>query len=119
MTVDLESRRPFLGHGSGGLSGPSLVPVGVYWTYKVYRAVKIPIVGIGGISRAEDALQYLMAGARAVQVGTASFLNPFASLEVIEGIARFLDERGLTLEELIGAAHDRRPQNLPAEAAAR
>jgi dihydroorotate dehydrogenase (NAD+) catalytic subunit len=117
MTVDLPSRRPFLGHGSGGLSGPSLLPVGVYWTYKVYQAVKIPIVGVGGISRAEDALQYLMAGARAVQVGTASFLDPFASLRVIEGIARFLEREGVTLEDLIGAAHERRPQNVPAGAA--
>jgi dihydroorotate dehydrogenase (NAD+) catalytic subunit len=119
MTVDLGSRRPFLGHGSGGLSGPSLLPVGVYWTYKVYQAVRIPIVGVGGIARAEDALQYLMAGARAVQVGTASFLNPFASLEVIEGIGRFLDERGARLEEVIGAAHERRPQNVAAGAGAR
>lgn len=119
MTVDLASRRPFLGHGSGGLSGPVLLPVGVYWTYKICQAVRIPVVGVGGIGRPEDALQYLMAGARAVQVGTASFGNPFASLEVIEGIARFLDERGLALEEVIGAAHERRPQNLPAGAAAR
>ncbi|MBA2565965.1 MAG: dihydroorotate dehydrogenase [Gemmatimonadetes bacterium] len=118
MTVDLHSRRPFLGHGSGGLSGPSLLPVGVFWTYKVHQAVRIPIVGIGGIARAEDALQYLMAGARAVQVGTASFLNPFASLEVIDGIARFLDRHRMDLEELIGVAHERRPQNVPAAAAA-
>lgn len=119
MTVDLGSRRPFLGHGSGGLSGPSLLPVGVYWTYKVYQAVAIPIVGVGGIGRAEDALQYLLAGARAIQVGTASFLNPFASLEVIDGIARFLQEQGTGLEEIIGAAHERRPQNLPATASSR
>ena len=114
MTVDVASRRPFLGHGSGGLSGPSLLPVGVYWTYKVYRAVRIPIVGVGGISRAEDALQYLLAGARAVQVGTATFLDPFASLEVLAGIERFLDEQGADLEEIVGAAHERRPQNVPA-----
>ncbi len=112
MTVDVASRRPFLGHGTGGLSGPSLLPIGVYWTYKVFQAVRIPIVGVGGVSRAEDALQYLMAGARAVQVGTASFLNPFASLEVIEGIAGFLEAHGTELEELVGAAHGRRPQNL-------
>ncbi|MFN2432794.1 MAG: dihydroorotate dehydrogenase [Gemmatimonadota bacterium] len=118
MTVDLGSRRPFLGHGSGGLSGPSLLPVGVYWTYKVFQAVKIPIVGVGGIARAEDALQYLLAGARAVQVGTASFLNPLASLEVLAGIERFLEEHGAHLEEIVGAAHERRPQNLPAAAAA-
>jgi dihydroorotate dehydrogenase (NAD+) catalytic subunit len=119
MTVDLGSRRPFLGHGSGGLSGPSLLPVGVYWTYKVYKAVKIPIVGVGGISRAEDALQYLMAGARAVQVGTASFLDPFASLNVIDGIARFLEREGLDLEDVIGAAHEHRPLNVPAGAPGR
>jgi dihydroorotate dehydrogenase (NAD+) catalytic subunit len=116
MTVDLASRRPFLGHGSGGLSGPSLLPVGVYWTYKVYQAVKIPIVGVGGISRPEDALQYLMAGARAVQVGTASFLDPFASVEVIEGITSFLEREGVELADVIGAAHERQPQNAPAGA---
>lgn len=119
MVVDIGSRRPFLGHGSGGLSGPSLLPVGVYWTYKVYRAVKLPIVGVGGIARAEDALQYLLAGARAVQVGTASFLNPFASLEVIAGIERFLEAQGAELEEIIGAAHEQRPQNVAAAAGAR
>jgi dihydroorotate dehydrogenase (NAD+) catalytic subunit len=91
----------------------------VYWTYKVYQAVKIPIVGVGGVSRAEDALQYLMAGARAVQVGTASFLDPFASLEVIDGLARFLAREKVALEEVIGAAHDRRPQNVAAGAPGR
>jgi dihydroorotate dehydrogenase (NAD+) catalytic subunit len=119
MTVDLPTRRPFLGHGSGGLSGPCLLPVGVYWTYKVHQAVKIPIVGVGGIGRAEDALQYLMAGARAVQVGTASFLDPFTSLHVIEGLRHFLLEEGVELEEIIGAAHERRPQNVPAGAPGR
>jgi dihydroorotate dehydrogenase (NAD+) catalytic subunit len=117
MSVDLATRRPFLGHGSGGLSGPGLLPVGVYWTYKICQAVQVPVVGVGGIARAEDALQYLMAGARAVQVGTASFGNPFASLEVLDGIERFMAERGLALEEVIGAAHERRPQNLAVEAA--
>lgn len=114
MSVDLATRRPFLGHGSGGLSGPALLPVGVYWTYKVYQAVRIPIVGIGGIFRAEDALQYLMAGARAVQVGTATYLDPFASLAVIEGLQRFLVTHDLQLADVIGAAHAERPQNVPA-----
>jgi dihydroorotate dehydrogenase (NAD+) catalytic subunit len=119
MTVDLVSRRPFLGHGSGGLSGPSLLPVGVYWTYKIYQAVSIPIVGVGGIMRPEDALQYLLAGARAVQVGTANYLDPFTSLRVIDGIRDFLKEEDAELVDIIGGAHERRPQNLPSAATTR
>ncbi|HUP02296.1 MAG TPA: dihydroorotate dehydrogenase [Gemmatimonadota bacterium] len=106
MEIDVERRWPVLGTGSGGLSGPAILPVGVHWTYRVRAALPdLPILGVGGIATWRDALQYLMAGAQAVQVGTAAFVNPLACPEVIAGLERYCAERGTTIADLVGAAH--------------
>jgi dihydroorotate dehydrogenase (NAD+) catalytic subunit len=106
MVVDIEGMRPVLGTGSGGLSGPAILPVGVHWTFKVRSALPdLPILGIGGIATWRDALQYLLAGAQAVQVGTAAFVNPRVCPEIVAGLERFCATRGVTIRELIGAAH--------------
>jgi len=105
MAIDTTRRRPLLGNISGGLSGPAVKPVALYMVYQVAGAVDVPVVGCGGIATAGDALEFLMAGASAVQVGTASLSNPQAPLEVIEGIERFMDKEGVAdITELIGAA---------------
>ena len=101
MAIDLEERRPF----QGGLSGPAIHPIALYLVYQVAGAVSIPVVGCGGVTRAEDALEFLMAGARAVQVGTATFPHPRAALEVLEGLTRFLAAEGIEdIREIVGAA---------------
>ena len=106
MQIDTDSRRPVLGTGSGGLSGPAILPVGVHWVYKVREALPdLPILGIGGIATWQGALQYLMAGAQAVQVGTASFVNPDACQEIVAGLERWCATRDTTIREVVGAAH--------------
>ncbi len=105
VAVDISKRRPLLGNVSGGLSGPAIKPVALYMVYEVAGAVSVPVVGIGGISSASDALEFIMAGASAVQVGTANFSNPKAPLEVLEGIEGFMtQERVKDITELIGTA---------------
>jgi len=105
MVIDIPQRRPLLGSVSGGLSGPAIRPIAVYMVYSVARAVSVPVVGIGGIASANDALEFILAGASAVQVGTASFANPKAPIEVLEGIERFMEAEGIKdIAELIGAA---------------
>jgi dihydroorotate dehydrogenase (NAD+) catalytic subunit len=105
MVLDTSQRRPLLGNISGGLSGPAIRPIAVYMVYEVAKAVKLPVVGIGGIATASDALEFIMAGASAVQVGTANFSNPKAPLEVLEGIEAFMAKEGVKdIAELIGAA---------------
>jgi dihydroorotate dehydrogenase (NAD+) catalytic subunit len=94
MSIDLNAYRPRLSFRTGGLSGPAIRPLAVYLAHQAARAVRIPVVGIGGISRAEDALEFLVAGCSAVQVGTATFVNPKAIVEVHDGIAAFLAARG-------------------------
>ncbi len=96
MAVDIETRRPVLANVTGGLSGPAIRPVALRMVWQVAQAVEIPVVGIGGIMTAEDALAFLIVGATAVQVGTASFVNPRATMEIIDGIERFLAERQLS-----------------------
>ncbi|HDR15665.1 MAG TPA: dihydroorotate dehydrogenase, partial [Desulfobacteraceae bacterium] len=93
MSVDVERRRPRLGNVVGGLSGPAVRPVAVYMVYRVAGCVSIPVIGIGGIVSAADALEFMMAGACAVQVGTAGFARPRATLDVIEGLDRFCVEQ--------------------------
>ena len=95
MAIDLNSYRPRLSFRTGGLSGPAIRPLAVHLAHQAARAVHIPVIGIGGIARAEDALEFLVAGCSAVQVGTATFVNPRAIAEVHDGIAAFLDSRGL------------------------
>jgi dihydroorotate dehydrogenase (NAD+) catalytic subunit len=105
MRIDIRRRRPILGTGSGGLSGPAIRPIAVHITYQVAQAVEIPIIGAGGVTSAQDALEFLMAGASSVQVGTATFADPLAPLKVIEGLAAYVKEQGLaSIREVIGAA---------------
>jgi dihydroorotate dehydrogenase (NAD+) catalytic subunit len=105
MRIDVRTRRPALGWGSGGLSGPALKPIAMKIVYQVARALDIPIVGCGGIMSGEDAVEYLMAGASAVQVGTATFLNPRAPLDVLEGIEAFARDNGIeNISEIRGCA---------------
>ena len=89
MVIDTKSLRPVLPAGTGGLSGPAIRPVGVAMTYKVSRAVNIPVIGMGGIMNAADALQYFLAGASAIQIGTANFIDPDTCRKVLEGIIEF------------------------------
>ncbi|MEW5974511.1 MAG: dihydroorotate dehydrogenase [Acidobacteriota bacterium] len=104
MSVDVETFRPRLGNVTGGLSGPAIKPVAVRMVYQVTRAVRIPVIGIGGIRTAEDAIEFLLVGACAVQVGTATFLDPEASLKVIRGLEAFCARRNVTrVATLIGA----------------
>lgn len=106
MRIDVERRRPVLGTGSGGLSGPAILPVGVHWTYRVRAALPdLPILGIGGIASWKDALEYLLAGAQAVQVGTAAFVDPDAAPRIVEGLARWCEAHDTPIATLIGAAH--------------
>jgi dihydroorotate dehydrogenase (NAD+) catalytic subunit len=95
MVIDVKNRRPVLPAGTGGLSGPAVRPVGVAQTWKVSRAVKIPVIGMGGIMCADDALQYLFAGASAVQVGTGTFVDPGIPVKVLEGIEEYCKREGI------------------------
>jgi dihydroorotate dehydrogenase (NAD+) catalytic subunit len=107
MTIDVRLRRPTLAHGLGGLSGSAIKPVGVACVWQMYERVKIPIVGVGGIMTAEDALEYVMAGARAVEVGTAvAFRGIRVFGELVHGLGSLLAELGIDrLESVVGAAH--------------
>ncbi|MHB8829542.1 MAG: dihydroorotate dehydrogenase [Syntrophales bacterium] len=104
MSVDIESRRPRLANITGGLSGPALKPVALRMVWQVARAVKIPVIGIGGIVSAADALEFLIAGASAIQVGTANFINPVATIEILEGIGDYLLSHNFKdIQEVIGS----------------
>jgi dihydroorotate dehydrogenase (NAD+) catalytic subunit len=108
MAIDINKRRPVLGNITGGLSGPAIKPVALYMVYQVAGAVDLPVIGCGGIATAKDALEFIMAGARAIQVGTANFANPRASLDVLEGMAQYMGkERIKDIRELIGAARQK------------
>ena len=110
MAIDIHSRRPILGSTFGGLSGPALKPIALRLVYLVAEAVDVPIIGCGGITTAEDAIEFILAGATAVQVGTATFLNPRATLDVLEGIERYLNQQGLhDINPLVGQAHVTHP----------
>jgi len=105
MAIDITRRSPLLGNIAGGLSGPAIKPVALYMVYEVAGAANIPIIGCGGITTASDALEFIMAGASAIQVGTASFTNPDAPLDVLEGIEQLMKQEGINnLTELIGVA---------------
>src|ERR1700675_3207032 len=96
MSIDLNAYKPRLSFRTGGLSGPAIRPLAVHLAHQAARAVRIPVIGVGGISRAEDALEFLVAGCSAVQVGTATFVNPNAIADVHDGIAAFLEARGFS-----------------------
>ena len=103
MAIDIERRRPLLSIKTGGLSGPAVKPVALRMVWQVARAVKIPVVGLGGICSAEDAIEFLMAGATAIEIGTANFLDPAVSIKVRDGISEWLDRHGCqSVEEIIG-----------------
>ncbi|HXK59393.1 MAG TPA: dihydroorotate dehydrogenase [Acidobacteriota bacterium] len=108
MSIDVNKRRPMLSNVTGGLSGPAIRPLAVRLVYQVARAVKgIPLVGIGGIMCARDALEFIIAGATAVQVGTANFTDPLAALKVIDGLEEFCRKQGISdIRELIGSISD-------------
>ncbi len=103
MAIDIETRRPRLANVIGGLSGPAIKPVALRMVWQAAQAVQIPVIGIGGIMTAEDALEFLIAGAAAVQVGTANFVNPRATIEIIEGLESFLSGHNIAaVADIIG-----------------
>jgi dihydroorotate dehydrogenase (NAD+) catalytic subunit len=102
MAIDVESRAPRISNLTAGLSGPAIKPVAVRMVYQVAKAVKIPLIGIGGIASAEDALEFILAGARAVQVGTANFYAPETSLRVVEGIRDYCSRKRVHFADLVG-----------------
>lgn len=104
MAVDVKTRKPRLANRTGGLSGPAIRPVALRMVHQVVQAVKVPVIGVGGIVRPMDAIEFLIVGARAVQVGTANFVDPQAMITIIEGIEEFLVDEGLDdIDQLIGS----------------
>ncbi len=104
MAIDIETRRPKIANRTGGFSGPALKPIAVRMVYEAAKAVRIPVIGMGGIMNGADAVEFLLAGARAVAVGTANFVDPFAPLKVIDGINEYLDRHGCrSVSEIVGA----------------
>jgi len=102
MAIDIETKRPRLANVCGGLSGPAIRPVALYMVYQVVRAVKIPVIGIGGIMDSRDALEFLIAGAKAVQVGTANFVNPRAALGILDGLREYCVQKKISsIEDVI------------------
>ena len=107
MRIDIRRRKPLLANRTGGLSGPAVFPVALRMVWDVYEAVDIPIIGMGGVSSAEDVVEMLLAGATAVQIGAANLKNPWACKEIAEALPALLESLGVTkLEELIGGAHE-------------
>ena len=106
MRIDLKKRKPIIANKTGGFSGPAIKPVAVRMVYQVYEAVKIPIVGMGGISTAEDVIEFMLAGATAVEVGAENLVNPFASRDIILDLPMAMEKYGINdLSEIIGGAH--------------
>ena len=107
MAIDIEKRRPVLSIATGGLSGPAVKPVALRMVWQVARAVKIPVVGLGGIMTAEDAIEFLMAGATAIEIGTANFIDPTVTIKVRDGINDWLERHGCrSIQEIIGNIED-------------
>lgn len=104
MRIDIRTRRPIIHNNTGGFSGPALLPIAVRMVWQTYQKVKIPIVGLGGISTWQDAVEILLAGATALQIGTVLFTDPYAPVKIAEGLAKFMDENGVqSVSELTGA----------------
>jgi dihydroorotate dehydrogenase (NAD+) catalytic subunit len=104
LAIDLERRAPFLGGFSGGLSGPAIKPFAIYCVYKVAHKVKIPVIGGGGIVTASDAIEFLLAGARLVSIGSANLVNPYCGLEILSGIESYCEEHNIAdIKQLIGS----------------
>ena len=107
MRINLRTRKPLLANGTGGLSGPAVFPVAVRMVYQVYEAVSIPIIGMGGVSSAEDVIEMMLAGATAVEVGAANLVNPFACRDIIGALPAVMQQYGInSLTEIIGGAHN-------------
>src|SRR5574344_1573046 len=107
MAIDIEKRRPILSIATGGLSGPAVKPVALRMVWQVAKAVKIPVVGLGGIGNAHDAIEFLLAGATAVEIGTANFIDPAITIKIRDGINNFLDNHGCkSVSEIIGALEE-------------
>ena len=106
MRIDLKSRKPILANKMGGMSGSAIFPVALRMVYQVYEAVKIPIIGMGGVSSADDVIEMMLAGATAVQIGAANLKNPFACKEIIENLPKIMEKYKIkSLSEIIGGAH--------------
>ncbi len=106
MAIDIRTRKSRIGNFTGGLSGPGIRPIAVAMVHKTYQAVKIPIIGMGGIANANDALEFIIAGASMVAVGTMNFVNPRAPIEVLEGITAYMKDHKISdIRELIGSLH--------------
>ncbi len=104
MLIDVETRRPVIGSTTGGISGPAIRPMGVYATWKVASRVKLPVIGIGGICTASDAMEYILAGAALVQIGTAMFVDPYSAPDTVQGLHELCERQGVgRLSELVGA----------------
>ena len=105
MRIDIKTRRPILKNNTGGLSGPAVFPIAVRMVHDVYEAVKLPIIGMGGVARGEDAVELMMAGASAVAVGSAALVNPLAPIEIKRGLEKFMEDNGVaSVSELTGSA---------------
>ena len=103
MAIDIEKRKRVLSIGTGGLSGPCIKPVALRMVYQVAHAVQVPVIGLGGISCAKDAIEFLLAGASAIEIGTANFLDPTISAKVAQGINEYLEKYGFkSVKEIIG-----------------
>ena len=106
MRIDLNRRKPIIANKSGGFSGPAIKPVALSMVYRVYDAVKIPIIGMGGLSTAEDVLEMMLAGATAVEIGAANLIDPMASKNIIDDLPRVMEKYGIkNLKDIIGGAH--------------
>jgi dihydroorotate dehydrogenase (NAD+) catalytic subunit len=104
LVIDAETRKPVLGFGTGGVSGPAILPIGVLATYRVAKAVKVPIIGVGGVARPTDVVQYLLAGASLVAVGTAALENPRVPERLVRGLAKWCERHGVgSLTDIIGS----------------
>lgn len=106
MRINLKNKKPIIANKMGGFSGPAIFPVALRMVYQVYEAVKIPIIGVGGIEKAEDVIEMMLAGASAIEVGAANLRNPYACKEIIDDLPRVMDKYGIdSLKDIIGKAH--------------
>jgi dihydroorotate dehydrogenase (NAD+) catalytic subunit len=104
MAINAETRKPILGTITGGLSGPAIKPIALRMVWDVYKAVKVPVIGMGGIMNTADAIEFILAGSTAIQVGTANFIDPAVSVKILDGIEEYMQRHQISsIEELIGA----------------
>ena len=106
MRIDLKTKKPVIANKMGGFSGPAIKPIALRMVYQVYEAVNIPIIGMGGVSSAEDVLEFMLAGATAVEVGAANLIDPFACKKIVENLPLVMEKYGINkLSDIIGGAH--------------